>query len=204
MSGLAIATLTGGAVFLLAGLRNATLADTARALVKGQKIPSQGSDLDTARITTRQQAGMDQDLSAGPGGTPEGTRVAAAAESYVGQVDYVWAGEDPIHGWDCSGFVTWVLHHDMGIELPDNVHTTAAGFLVWGGARTIPRAQCAAGDLVCWASHIGIAISNTEMANASRPGTKTEIDKIWSVPAPTIRRPIVYGLPPTVGVGGRP
>ncbi len=120
-----------------------------------------------------------------------GAQVAADALKYLG-VPYRWAHEDP-SGWDCSGFVTWVLHHDFGISLPSNTHTTALGFLTWSGARDIPRGMCAAGDLVCWASHIGIATSNDQMVNAPTAGQKTRVDKIWSVPAPVIRRPAAYG-----------
>jgi cell wall-associated NlpC family hydrolase len=209
LNGIAVTTIVTGTVIMISAIKNATIADTVRGLVRGEEIKSQPSQLDAVRrsiskITDRSGGNPDgQSLEAGPGGTAMGTQVAAAAESFVGQVPYKWAGEDPVNGWDCSGFVTYVLHHIFGIELPSNVHTVAAQFLIWGGARTIPRSQCAAGDLVCWASHIGIAINNKEMVNAARPGTLTRIDNIWSAPTPTIRRPIAYGLPPTLGVGGK-
>lgn len=197
ISGTAVALSAAGFVFMAAGLKNATVADTIRALVRGEKIPSKPSDVEAARKAVA--AGLvdpaSQSGAGGPGGTELGSRVATMAESYVGVVPYLWAGEDPVNGWDCSGYVTWVLHHDAGIELPSNVHTVAVQFLVWSGARTIPRGQCSAGDLVCWATHIGIALDKDRMANAEKPGTITKISNIWSVPAPTIRRPLAYGLP---------
>ncbi len=124
-------------------------------------------------------------------GATMGAAVAAKAQTYLG-VPYKWGGETPA-GWDCSGFVTYVLHHDSGIDLPSNVHTIAAQFYAWSGARSIPRAQCRAGDLVCWVSHIGIATGPNTMINAPKPGTATQIDQIWSAPPALIRRPIAYG-----------
>jgi hypothetical protein len=84
-----------------------------------------------------------------------GSLIAARAEQYLG-VPYVWGGASP-SGWDCSGFVTYLLHHDFGLSLPDNGHTTSEVFYVWSGARTIARSECQAGDLVCWMTHIAIA-----------------------------------------------
>lgn len=115
--------------------------------------------------------------------------IAAAAMRYVG-VPYRWGGETP-DGWDCSGFVTWVLHRHFGLQLPSNAHTTSAQFLVWGGAATIPRSAAAAGDLVCWASHVGIAVDGSRMVNAPGRGRRTQVQSIWG--APVIRRVRVAG-----------
>jgi len=113
----------------------------------------------------------------------------------VGKTPYVWGGATPA-GWDCSGLVTWILHHEMGLELPNNTHTVTGQFYIWSGAVTVPRNQCSPGDLVCWPSHIGIAISSSEMVNAPTFGHVTERAKIYNVPAPIIRRPKAYGTAP--------
>jgi cell wall-associated NlpC family hydrolase len=130
-----------------------------------------------------------------------GNAVAQDALQYLG-VPYVWAHQDPT-GWDCSGFVTYVLHHDFGIDLPDNTHTVTEQFYVWTGADTIPRDQCAAGDLVCWVSHIGIALDASTMVNAANPTDGTLISDIWTVPAPIIRRPQAYTTRNTSELAGK-
>jgi cell wall-associated NlpC family hydrolase len=105
----------------------------------------------------------------------------------------VWAHADPT-GWDCSGFVTYVLHHDFGLTLPDNQHTVTGTFLTWSGATTVTKAQTAPGDLVCWLGHIGIAVDANNYVNAPGFGIATRIQPIpWGSTPPTIRRPNAYG-----------
>jgi cell wall-associated NlpC family hydrolase len=96
-----------------------------------------------------------------------GGRIAAQAQHYLG-VPYRWGGADP-SGWDCSGMVTYVLHHDLGLNLPDNGHTVSQSFLTWSGARTVPAEQCQAGDLICWITHIAIATGPTTGIGAQNP-----------------------------------
>lgn len=188
VSGMAVLTGLAGSVLLWSGLKNQSIEETLRRAIRGQEIGSLPSLFGKSAPLGPTPA------PTGPtpaGGTEFGRAVAATAAGYVG-VPYRWGGETP-DGWDCSGFVTWVLHKVHGIDLPNDNHTVAAQFYVWRGARTVPRSSCSPGDLVCWPTHIGIALSRDEMVNAPRPGTVTRRDKIWGVPAPTIRRPLAYG-----------
>ena len=189
--GIALAMYVAGTVLIMAGLRNATVADTLRSLLRGQPIPSGPSDLPrritgAAETTGRAIAEATANFA---GGTITGAAVADTARSYIG-VPYRWAGEDP-SGWDCSGFVTWVLTKH-GVKLPSNHHTVSAQFYVWPGAITLPRAAAQPGDLVCWVSHVGIATGPDTMVNAPGIGKYTREDRIWRVPAPVIRRPKQY------------
>ena len=134
-------------------------------------------------VSASGQIGSGLDIG-GSTGTALGTRIATAAQKYTG-VPYKWGGASP-KGWDCSGFVTYVLHHDCGLNLPSNAHTTSGGFLVWKGATTIPRTQCDAGDLLCWPGHVGIALDNKQMINAPTFGIPTRVQAIWG--APVVRR----------------
>lgn len=186
-SGVALALGIAGAVLVVSATRNKSVSDTLRALIRGEPLTP---------VPGMQTFGE----NAGGQGSATGAAVAASAASYVGKVPYRWASQTP-DGWDCSGFVTWVLHHDHGIELPSNVHTTAIVFYAWPGAVTLPRAQCQPGDLVCWPTHIGIAVDANNMANAAHLGTLTRIEPIWKTPAPTIRRPKAY-LEPIGGTVG--
>lgn len=180
-----------GSVLVLSGLRNASIVDTLRAFLRAQPLPSGPSQVRRVPSTPTTGTGSAGGFDPTHRGTAAGQKVAATAMSYVGKVPYKWAGETP-SGWDCSGFVTYVLTRH-GIKLPSNHHTTAAGFYTWGGARTIPRSEAAPGDLVCWPTHIGIATGRNTMVNAARPGTITREEKIWGTPAPAIRRPKAYG-----------
>lgn len=180
ISGLAIAAGGAGFVLLLSAYKNRSITDTLRAVLRNEKLaPSSGL------------AGTEVQAITAGSGTATGAAVAATAQSYVGKVRYRWAGADPT-GWDCSGFVTWVLHHDHGIDLPSNTHTVAAVFYAWPGATDVPRSDCQPGDLVCWVSHIGIAISKDQMVHAPTAGQLTQVSNIWSVPKPVIRRPKAY------------
>lgn len=188
-SGFGLAAAIGGGVLILSATRNQSVSDTLRALIRGESLAVKPS-------------GFIPDTTEGGdvrGGSATGADVAKTAVSYIG-VPYSWAHHTP-DGWDCSGFVTYVLHHDHGLDLPNNVHTVTTQFYVWTGAITVPRSSCQAGDLVCWVSHIGIAINNTQMVHAPGIGQKTQVGNIWSVPAPIIRRPKAYLTSDRTGPG---
>jgi cell wall-associated NlpC family hydrolase len=210
VSGLAATSIAVGAVLAVSGIKNATLSDTLRALLKGEPVPGQSvGSLGKARESaTADVAGLGAQISGiagaagqsavgvlGAGGEAAGAAaglagrgglIATYAAQYLGR-PYVFGAAGP-NAFDCSGLVTWVLHHDMGINLPSNTHTVTGQWYVWSGATTIPRDQCQAGDLVCWTSHIGIAISPTQMIHAPHPGTVVKTAKIYNVPPPIIRR----------------
>lgn len=198
VSGLGAATIVSGLIIMWSGLKNATVLDTLRSLARGEPIPTAGSEIDAARQVVASRGPVNLGSSVNGAGTTTGAAVAAAAQRYIG-VKYVWAGEDPENGWDCSGFVTYVLHHDFGLNLPSNDHTTSQGFYVWSGAITIPDSERAAGDLVCWWSHIGIAVDHDNMVNAPGIGIPTRVQPIY--PGSITRRPIAYGAAPVTSGG---
>jgi cell wall-associated NlpC family hydrolase len=102
---------------------------------------------------------------------------------------------DPSRGFDCSGLVNWVVGHDLGLDIPGHRGgsysghgPTAIQWYTWSGAVSIPRDQCAPGDLVCWPGHIGIATSNDMMCVAPTFGQKVKVESIYNTPTPLIRR----------------
>lgn len=119
----------------------------------------------------------------GGGGGALGQRIAVAARKYLGK-PYVWGAAGP-NTFDCSGLVTWILQRDIGMPIK-RMYTQQ--FLVWGGARTVGWDDQAPGDLACWSGHIGVCIGGGRMIHAPRPGLRVMEDKIWRVPAPSIRR----------------
>jgi len=191
LPGVPVLLVLGGAALIFAGLKGVSVAEIARTMIKGDPLPAGKSDLPPERV------GMAATLDGGL--TPIGgsTGVAGAASTVVATAraqigtPYRWGGHAP-GGFDCSGLVSYCLTQ-AGVSIPYKPHTVAAAFYVWSGATTVARGQCQAGDLVCWASHIGIATGPSTMVHAPTVGQKVKEAAIWSVPAPTIRRPKAYG-----------
>lgn len=197
VSGTALLLAAAGAVLIVAGLRNAPVGDTLRAFLTGQRPPSGPSMLGPKPVLTGKAAGSGGTTGAGTGqATTSGKAAVDAARKYLG-VPYLFGAHGPQPNgqmrFDCSGLVTWVLHHHLGIDLPSNTHTVTGVFYVWTGARTVPWSEQQPGDLVCWPGHIGIASGNGRMIHAPSSGDVVKESNIWRAPEPIIRRPKAYG-----------
>jgi cell wall-associated NlpC family hydrolase len=198
ISGAGLALATAGGVVLWAGLSGATPLTILKSTAKGKMPPpvSLGSPMrlfekvlaDTASTLTfglasnQTPAGVPSGsvpVSLSGSATAAGSAIAAAAVKYTG-TPYRWGGADP-SGWDCSGFVTYVLHHDLGYQLPSNTHTVTMQFYTWSGAITIPTSQAQAGDLVCWPTHVAIAIGPTTCVGAETYGVGTVTGEFTSM-----------------------
>lgn len=111
--------------------------------------------------------------------------IAAAALRYQG-AGYQFGGKaDVVGNWDCSSFVFYVLAHDLGLSVlggswgapgyPPRAHgPTAVQFKMYGTAVSEP----AAGDIVAWNTHVGIAIDNNRIVSARTPAEGTGISTI--------------------------
>jgi cell wall-associated NlpC family hydrolase len=92
---------------------------------------------------------------------------------------YVWGGDgDSEGGFDCSG-LTHAAYHAAGVTIPRTAQTQHnAGPLLPPGTPLLP------GDLVFFGgspttiTHVGIAISSTDMINAPHAGALVRIDPI--------------------------
>ena len=109
-----------------------------------------------------------------------GSVVVADAEAYLG-TPYVWGGEKPGVGFDCSGLVQWV-YAEAGISLPRVAQDQFdAGPHVPAGATLYP------GDLVFFGSgsqaveHVGIYVGNGEMIDAPYTGVDVRFDRVADV-----------------------
>jgi cell wall-associated NlpC family hydrolase len=109
-----------------------------------------------------------------------GSVIVADAESYLG-TPYVWGGEQPGRGFDCSGLVQWV-YAEAGISLPRVAQAQyGAGPHLATGATLYP------GDLVFFGSgpsavdHVGIYVGNGDMIDAPYTGVDVRFDKVSSV-----------------------
>lgn len=109
-------------------------------------------------------------------------RMIKEAEKYLG-MPYVWGGDSPQTGFDCSGFVSWVINHsengwDMGRQ-------TANGLMSQCTAVSVKEAK--PGDLVFFektyqtdgASHVGIYVGNGMMIHCGNPIQYTNINTTY-------------------------
>ena len=116
------------------------------------------------------EAGIDYQVPAEALTDPEFAAMLEEAEKYLG-TPYVWGGSSPETGFDCSGYVCWVLNEsgwDVG-------RTTANG--LWQKAAKISEQEAKPGDLVFFegtydtpgASHVGIYVGDGMMISAGDP-----------------------------------
>jgi cell wall-associated NlpC family hydrolase len=109
--------------------------------------------------------------SAGGAGT-----ALAAAESQIG-VPYVWGGESPGGGFDCSGLTQWAWRQ-AGVDLP---RTAAAQY---DAIAHVPLSDLQPGDLLFWGfggiSHVGMYVGGGEIVNAPYTGTVVRVEAIWN------------------------
>lgn len=99
---------------------------------------------------------------------------------------YVWGGDDPEDGFDCSGLVAFVYREIASVELPRRASEQRAE------GKKVARPELEPGDLVFFAttrrrnvvSHVGIYIGDNQFVHAPRRGTTVRIDNLddtyWS------------------------
>jgi NlpC/P60 family len=106
-------------------------------------------------------------------GASLGVRAVSIAERFLG-VPYLWAGADPISGFDCSGFVMYV-YGQLGISM---LHASSKQFRE---GHRIARANLKAGDLVFFEpggsgappglpGHVGMFVGGDRMIEAPHTG----------------------------------
>lgn len=167
--------------------------DPIKALLRGQDIPAGGVVGDAKADAV---AGLFQASPAGGivgagagiaslGVTGGNAAIAADALKYQG-AGYQFGGRaDVVGNWDCSSFVFYVLAHDMGLSVlggswgapgyPPHAHgPTAVQYKMYGTGVSAP----AAGDIVAWNTHVGIAIDSTRIVAARTPSEGTGISTI--------------------------
>ncbi len=100
----------------------------------------------------------------------------AAAESQEG-VPYVWGGESPGVGFDCSGLVQWAWRQ-AGVDLP---RTAAAQY---DAVAHVSLSDLQPGDLLFWGyggiSHVGMYVGGGDIINAPETGEVVRIEPIWN------------------------
>ncbi len=101
------------------------------------------------------------------------------AEKYLGR-EYVWGGSNPTTGFDCSGFVSWVINHSgngWNVGRP-----TANGLRSY--CTYVSPSEARPGDLIFFektyntagASHVGIYVGDGMMIHCGNPIQYTSIN----------------------------
>ncbi len=127
----------------------------------------------------------------GAGGAADG-KVLDAVQKYLG-LPYIWGGNDPAQGLDCSSFVQNV-YKDLGYTLPR---------VTWdqmnAGTEVPSLAQAQAGDLLFShdGGHVAIYLGNGKAVDAPQPGQTIAIRDAWETDAnlTTIRRILPTAAP---------
>jgi cell wall-associated NlpC family hydrolase len=101
------------------------------------------------------------------------------AWAYIGK-PYIWGGDDPINGFDCSGFVIELLK-TVG-ALPRDGDWTADGLYNKFKAYKVGNKSITKGCLVFWGTsykmtHVEFAITAEHSIGASGGGSKTTDDE---------------------------
>ncbi len=111
-------------------------------------------------------------------GDPVGDSIVAEGLNYVG-LPYVWGGTTPA-GFDCSGFLYYVLTQVFGYEFPRMLEVQAVSGDYVDPANLVP------GDLVffqntyTWGlSHAGIYIGGGQFVHAGSERTGVTISNMW-------------------------
>ncbi len=105
-------------------------------------------------------------------------RIIHEAEKYLGH-PYVWGGTSPSTGFDCSGFVSWVLNNcgngwNIGRQTAEGLH---------GCCAYVSPTEAKPGDLIFFqntyptsgASHVGIYVGENIMIHCGNPIQYTTI-----------------------------
>lgn len=206
--------ITGaGAIVMWAALKAKAPSEVLRALLSGKPLDTV-PPVDT--ITGSTPAAAYGYGAYGYGSVFSGTTgstVANDALKYQGHL-YVYGGApgpNGANGWDCSSFVNWVLGHDLGMTLPGSRTPgyngtshgpTTVSYWGWSGAKNVTlgtanaEKQAQAGDLVVWATHMGIAIGNGRMVSALNDQLGTEVTTI-SGGAPKGQTALLKRIPST-------
>lgn len=139
--------------------------------------------------TTGASAASSATATGGSGGTASGNAIVETAQQYLG-IPYVWGGNSPSQGFDCSGLVKYVMK-DLGVDMPRVARDQAKV-----GTEIGSLAEAQPGDLLGMrnGSHIAIYLGDNKILQSPRPGEDVSIRSLFSWDdIDTIRRVVPAG-----------
>ena len=93
-----------------------------------------------------------------------GSEIVETAKGLLG-TKYKYSGSTPEEGFDCSGFVKYVLSKH-GISVPHSSSSIFAGGVSGDGSE---------GDVVCWNGHCGFCDGSGNVIHAYGSGNKAKV-----------------------------
>lgn len=105
-----------------------------------------------------------------------GQEIVYSARQHIG-LPYVWGGEDPNRGFDCSGLIKYTFQ-EFNIQLPHRAD------LQFNYGQPVSRDALQPGDVVFFSTggypigHVGIYVGDNQFIHAPRRGRPVALDSI--------------------------
>jgi cell wall-associated NlpC family hydrolase len=112
-------------------------------------------------------------------------KIIVESKKYIG-MPYVWGGNDPLTGFDCSGYLQWVLNESLGLHIP---RTSKQQYKYFKSKTAKNLVEIIPGDILFFktisspVSHVGIALNKKYFIHAPNSNSKIRIDRLteyWS------------------------
>jgi cell wall-associated NlpC family hydrolase len=169
-SGLAVAGLGAGCIFVMSGLKGWSISTSLKDLLTGVNPSTQPQ---VNAITNPNSPVYGGGTGNYAGGSASNSAVVSAAEEFLGGPYGYGDSGPPGTPNDCSGLVNYVLGKMLGLDIPGCPNGKYSGhgpvtmqYWLWLGATTVPQSQAQPGDLASWMSHIGIFVTPTTVLSA--------------------------------------
>ncbi|HXQ60717.1 MAG TPA: NlpC/P60 family protein [Acidimicrobiales bacterium] len=142
-----------------------------------QKVAAEQAAAAAAAATAAQGSSSSADVPPPPSAGGNAGVAVAAAMSQRG-VPYVWGGDTPGVGFDCSGLTMWAWGQ-AGVSLP---HSAAAQY---DDTEHVPLSDMEPGDLIFYdeggvIGHVTMYIGGGQMVQAPETGEDVQVTGIWS------------------------
>lgn len=164
----------------------------------GTAAGAAASGAGSAGVAPATEASAASAAGSASGGTASGDAIVETAKKYLG-TPYVWGGNSPSQGFDCSGLVKYVMN-ELGVDMPRVARDQAKV-----GTEIGSLAEAQPGDLLGMRNgkHIAIYLGNNKILHAPQPGEDVSIRSLFSWDdIDTIRRVAPAGAASATGNAG--
>lgn len=121
-------------------------------------------------------------------------------------IPYLYGRWLPSTGWDCSGCFGYTMAAQLGCRslpgVPESWYADmsfhpgpADAYMHWEDLFTVHNQEPIVGDVLCWPTHVGVAISPTLMVSALSPSYGTYVSpftEAWVPQGPPVVRRMIW------------